>query len=153
MLRRKWSRKRRDASHRAPVAQNGILGPENPKSVTSRSVTWRCLKLHVSTCRIPLHKIGGWIQLLLGIEKLQGLRKCQDLEILNKILSPECEMSIAKINLLENFFGIGLTTQGPRHKKQYPKMELLICSSEYYRRKVLHVLSNVVTFLRFVLIY
>ena len=30
--------------HRAPVAQNGILGPENPKSVTSRSVTWRCFK-------------------------------------------------------------------------------------------------------------
>ena len=28
--------------HRAPVAQNGILVPENPKSVTSRSVTWRC---------------------------------------------------------------------------------------------------------------
>ena len=31
--------------HRAPVAQNRILGPENPKSVTSRSVTWRCLSL------------------------------------------------------------------------------------------------------------
>ena len=31
--------------HGAPVARNGILGPENPKSVTSRSVTWRCLKL------------------------------------------------------------------------------------------------------------
>ena len=29
--------------HRTPVAQNGILGPENPKSATSRSVTWRCL--------------------------------------------------------------------------------------------------------------
>ena len=29
--------------HRAPVAQNVILGPENPKSETSRSVTWRCL--------------------------------------------------------------------------------------------------------------
>ena len=29
--------------YRAPVTQNGILGPENPKSVTSRSVTWRCL--------------------------------------------------------------------------------------------------------------
>ena len=30
--------------HRALVAQNGILGPHNPKSVTSRSVTWRCLR-------------------------------------------------------------------------------------------------------------
>ena len=29
--------------HRAPVAQNGFLGPDNPKSVTSRSVNWRCL--------------------------------------------------------------------------------------------------------------
>ena len=29
--------------HRTHVAQNGILGPEKPKSVTSRSVTWRCL--------------------------------------------------------------------------------------------------------------
>ena len=28
--------------HRAPVAQNGILGPENLKSRTSRPVTWRC---------------------------------------------------------------------------------------------------------------
>ena len=27
--------------HRTPAAQNGILGPDNPKSVTSRSVTWR----------------------------------------------------------------------------------------------------------------
>ena len=34
--------------HRAPVAQNGILGPENPKCVTSRSVTWRCLKFSAS---------------------------------------------------------------------------------------------------------
>ena len=36
----KWSSKRRDASHRAPVQ-----GPENPKSVTSRSVTWRRLSV------------------------------------------------------------------------------------------------------------
>ena len=28
-----------------PVAQNGTLGPENPKSATSRSATWRCLKV------------------------------------------------------------------------------------------------------------
>ena len=39
---RKVIEKRDDAS-RAPVAQNGILGPENPKSVTSGSVTWQCL--------------------------------------------------------------------------------------------------------------
>ena len=35
----KRSRERRDASH----TKAGILGPQNPKSVTSRSVTWRCL--------------------------------------------------------------------------------------------------------------
>ena len=29
--------------HGAPVAQNGIPGPENPKSITSTSVTWRSL--------------------------------------------------------------------------------------------------------------
>ena len=35
--------------HRTPVAQNGILGPQNPKSVTSGSVTWQCLTyLHYS---------------------------------------------------------------------------------------------------------
>ena len=52
--------------HRAPVAQNGILGPEHPKSVTSRSVTWRCLIfghpqiLHMQDvamrmCQMPCH--------------------------------------------------------------------------------------------------
>ena len=36
--------------HRPPVARNGILGPKNPKSVTSRSVTWRCLILFRCCC-------------------------------------------------------------------------------------------------------
>ena len=34
--------------HRTPAVQNRSLGPENPKSVTSRSVTWRCLN---NVCR------------------------------------------------------------------------------------------------------
>ena len=42
--------------HRAHVAQNGTLGPENPKSVTSRSVTRRYLSLSPKKIR-PSRKI------------------------------------------------------------------------------------------------
>ena len=34
-------------SHRAPVVRNGNLGKQNPKSIASRSATWRCLS-HLS---------------------------------------------------------------------------------------------------------
>ena len=55
LLRRleKWSKSDRKEGvtrpHRAPVAQNRILGPKNTRSVTSRSVTWRSLKMVLRT--------------------------------------------------------------------------------------------------------
>ena len=35
-----WQKVRVMPPHRASAAQNGILGPENTRSVTSRSITW-----------------------------------------------------------------------------------------------------------------
>ena len=54
--------------HRAHVARNGVLGPENPKSVTSRSLTWRCLK---NTREFPesITSAGAkfWLRFLLSV--------------------------------------------------------------------------------------
>ena len=44
----KWSRERRDASPQSTCRTERNPGPENPKSVTSRSVTWWCLIVSAS---------------------------------------------------------------------------------------------------------
>ena len=52
----KWSRKRRDAFPQSTCRAERNLGPQNPKSVTSRSVTWQ--RLILEPLKIP--EISFW---------------------------------------------------------------------------------------------